>query len=260
MAGTKRKLTERGIGAVHSSRPPERVSGIVPTGEPRASEHDETRPEPRRDDHEDDRRPFAMRDTLPAPAFMPAPPQRPPPLHVPSDTKRGPSPWPTEGLYRAHETTSMGATPGPTPAPASGVSASALASSAPPPASAPPASSSPGGRYSSQPREEDAPATGPRRALEDSLRRAARQPLRVDTVGPTMIVAPHDAARTARPRVVGRARTEGAALSAREARLLSLVDGARAVHDLVDAAAMPEREVLAILARLVRLGIVSLTS
>jgi uncharacterized membrane protein len=118
-----------------------------------------------------------------------------------------------------------------------------------------PASGPPEGRYSSAVAEEEVVPLPP--ASKGASRRSFREPLRVDDVGATNIVASRGAALNAKPRLLSRERISDSPLSARDAFILSLVDGALTVQDLVDAAGMPEPEVSAILARLSRLGIVS---
>lgn len=99
-----------------------------------------------------------------------------------------------------------------------------------------------------------------RRAGKDTLARAERQAIRVDEVGSTMIVAAQSTSSETKPRTVERTRLSGAraSLAPREAFLLSLLDRARTVPDLAAAARMTEHEVMKIVARLVRLGCVSL--
>jgi hypothetical protein len=235
MAGPRQKRTVQGMGAVRNSRAP-RTSGVDLSDEPRSG-YAATAPDPAPPNPDDDPRPFGVRDTVPAPPLVSA-----------DEAETG---------ARRRFTLEHFARPAPLPGSAPPVSAPPASA---PPASAPPASTPARGRYSSQPVEHDdvspnAPASSP--SSRKSLRRSVRQPLRVDDVGATTIVATHDASRGSKPQIVDRKRIPDAPLTAREAFLLALVDGALTVEDLVDAAAMPEREVTAILTRLVRLGIVS---
>ncbi len=143
------------------------------------------------------------------------------------------------------------------PAPPMDSAGPALMSAAP---SAPPS----GGRYSSVPVRADAPSplrdqASPSSAARKRAQRSSRRPLRVDDVGATSVVATHDASLSSKPKLVDRQRVVGSPLDVRDAFVLSLLDGTLTVQDLVDATGMPEPDVSAILARLTRLGIVSLS-
>ena len=137
-------------------------------------------------------------------------------------------------------------------------------SAGPAPMSAVPSAPPSEGRYSSVPVRADAPSpprdqASPSSAARKRAQRSSRRPLRVDDVGATSVVAPHDAALSSKPKLVDRQRVVGSPLDVRDAFVLSLLDGALTVQDLVDATGIPEPDVSAILARLTRLGIVSLS-
>lgn len=235
MAAEKRKVTAVGIGAVRA-RTQGRASNDPDTQNEQlvSGTHGRVIDDAGATDA-DEAKPLAMRDTLPAPPSIPA------------------GAGAKESGTRRHDTIDMGlvrqdGSDGLAP----------RASSAPltPPPSAPPE-----GRYSSQPAEPDVALSGaPGRAGKETMRRAERQALRVDDVGPTSIVARLDASLPIKPMVIDRQRLPKAPLAPREAFLLSFVDGALSVPDLVDASGMPEHEVMAVLTRLEQLGIVSLSS
>jgi hypothetical protein len=130
---------------------------------------------------------------------------------------------------------------------------------APPANPALPLTGDPGtrGRYASQPEADEiasrAPATSP-----PASKRGQRQAIAVDQVGSTSIVA-RGATRKAKPRILDRTGLANAPLDSRHAFLLTFVDGATTVDVIADVSGMPEHEVLSILARLERLGIITLT-
>jgi hypothetical protein len=212
-------------------KPTERGMGVVRAGRGKPSRVAPARPDP-----EDDARPLGVRDTVPAPPMVQA-------------KESGPQRRFTREGFADRQSGSGALADTTSPIPTKPVSR---------PAAARPASAPPEGRYSSSlPVEEiEAPPT----SGSNELRRSVRQPFRVDAVGETTIVATQEAALTSKPRLADRKRISDSPLSARDAFLLSLVDGALTVQDLIDAAGMPEPEVRAILARLTRLGIVSLTT
>lgn len=95
--------------------------------------------------------------------------------------------------------------------------------------------------------------------------RSSRPPVRVDEVGDAAvaIAAKHGrASRNLLPSAPTLLKTrrelENAPINHRDAFVLSLVDGKTSVQGVVDLAAMPDGEALAILDRLAALGIVSL--
>lgn len=106
-----------------------------------------------------------------------------------------------------------------------------------------PPSSKPAGRWT-----EEAPS-GPR----------SRRPLTVDSVGDTATRLARNTVRGLNaPKVVAsQAIIASAPIDSRTAFVLSLVDGSSDVPAIVDATGMPEDEVIAILARLARLGLIS---
>ena len=243
-----RTRTERGLGAV---RPTPRTSGVgfsdreVVSGT-RAQSSLESPEEPA-----GDAEPFATRAT------MPAPPSLPPEEVSPS----GPRPRIGLGSGAPRSATNKGFAPPPPsgPPPAVLVPASvAVSVSAPPLAlSLAPTSAPPSGRYSARPEDVDVVSVARAR---DTLRAGAqRVAVRVDEVGPTMIVARQDAARDAKPRVVSRTQAVRCEVAGSEAFILSLVRRAITVPDLVDAAGMPEHEVMRVLSRLTRRGLVTVS-
>lgn len=250
MAERQGKRTVQGMGAV-DARPPERVSGVAFTEGRRSDTQKMLMGEPRHEDSTDDPRPLGMRDTMPAPPNTPAAVSE-------SGARRRVT---LQGLADAVSVPVAASV-----APASAVRSPAAVST-PPPATR--TSASPRGRYSSSQPDDDEfdaspspPPSAPSSPSSSNKRgqRASREPLRVDAVGSTKMIAPHAAALSSKPRLVDRQRVSEAPLSTREAFVLALVDGGLTVRDLVDAASMPEREVSAILARLVNLGLVSLSS
>jgi hypothetical protein len=85
-----------------------------------------------------------------------------------------------------------------------------------------------------------------------------RPSIREDDVGAAAMKLGSGAPLTARPRLArSRKELETAPIDHREAFVLSLIDGKTTVQSLVDVAALPEKDVLAILARLRRLGIIT---
>jgi len=105
----------------------------------------------------------------------------------------------------------------------------------------------------------EAPATNPPPSARKT--RSARPSIREDDVGRAAVGLGKTSASVAErvPRVVrARADLASAPIGPREAFLLALVDGSTSVQGLVDVAAMPEAEVVQILERLRRLGIVTL--
>jgi|GEM_PF-3155216 len=235
MAAEKRNVTQLGIGAVRV-RTPGRASKSPDTEQAQlvSGTHGRVINDAGVTDA-DEAKPLAMRDTLPAPPSVPAC----------AGAKES-------GAHR-HDTIDMGLVRRDS---SGGLALRASAAPLAPPPSAPPE-----GRYSSQPAEPDVALPGaPRRAGKETLRRAERQALRVDEVGPTSIVARRDASLSIKPLVIDRQRLSEAPLAPREAFLLSFADGALTVPDLVDASGMPEHEVMAVLTRLEHLGILSLSS
>jgi hypothetical protein len=191
-------------------------------------------------DAPNDSRPLSMRDTLPAPPSQPA-----------GAAESGARRIPSGSLV--HRDTVTGLAP----------------PSAPPVApSAPPVSASPSsgvGRYSAQPMHDDVVlppvSASPKRAAKDTIRsRPERNALRVDDVGATKIVARQDASVTTKPRLVTRARTAARGLDAADRSVLLLLDRPRTVPELVHASMIPEHELMKVIARFVRLGLVSCSS
>ena len=281
MPKTPRNLTVQGMGAVRSSRRPGKLPAIDVIEAP-ASTRGVSCPEPTREGPADDPRPFVMRDTVPVrqataaqiagakeaagerrltidvilPRVTPAPP---PPISGTPAPASG-----TTGRYTSESVEEDAPASGPprtSSATGRYTSESVLEDAGPDRVSAPPASVPMRGRYASEPAEEKIASTPPSGSSgRETLRRTSRQPVRVDAVGSTMIVATHDRSRSVKPRLLDRKLAARTSMSAREVSILALVDGERTVQAVVDAAAMPEHDVLAIFARLVRLGIVSLSS
>lgn len=112
-----------------------------------------------------------------------------------------------------------------------------------PPVSRPPSSKpfSKPGRW-----QEEAPS-GPR----------SRKPLTVDAVGDTATRIARNTRQTAPKVIASQAIIASAPLDSRSAFVLSLVDGTSDVPAIVDATGMPSDEVIGILARLARLGLIS---
>jgi len=104
------------------------------------------------------------------------------------------------------------------------------------------------------------PVSGPRsKGPRESIARASRDALRVDSVDvkrARKITLRESVAAT--PRVVNSARIREAPIDARHAFVLSLIDGKTTIPDLADVAGLPEADVDTIVARLVRLGIAAM--
>jgi hypothetical protein len=106
------------------------------------------------------------------------------------------------------------------------------------------------------PRESESEAPG---ALDPTTDPRRRRALRVDDVGKRAV----SGATTAKieggviPRRL-KQKVESAPIDHRDAFVLSLIDGGTKVSAILDVAGMPEAEVLAILVRLKRLGIITL--
>lgn len=99
------------------------------------------------------------------------------------------------------------------------------------------------------------------KAPEEAAKRTGkrqRQSIREDDVGEAAARFGAPTSSSVRPRLV-RSRKElaGAPIDHRDAFVMSLVDGQMSVAMLVDVAGMPEEELVAILTRLRRLGIIS---
>jgi hypothetical protein len=92
--------------------------------------------------------------------------------------------------------------------------------------------------------------------------RTSRPPVRVDEVGDVAVAIAGKHSRAvpvAAPRLLKtRAELAAAPIDHRDAFVLSLLDGKTSVQGVVDLAAMPDGEVIGILERLAKLGIVSL--
>lgn len=89
--------------------------------------------------------------------------------------------------------------------------------------------------------------------------RSSRPPVRVDDVGDRAVLIAAKVVRSTAPKALKtRGELTDAPIDSRDAYVLSLVDGKLSVPAIVDIAGMPEREIVAILERLARLGIVSL--
>jgi hypothetical protein len=94
----------------------------------------------------------------------------------------------------------------------------------------------------------------PRRPSDPATKRPP-----IPRTDPVSMPPPPDSIRLGlKPRPRAQKDLATAPLDAREAFLLSLVDGRMTVQDIVDAAAMPKAEAIAILQRLVRLDLVEL--
>jgi hypothetical protein len=117
-----------------------------------------------------------------------------------------------------------------------------------------------------------APPSGPERARSEPERarsekistrrertRSSRPPIRVDDVGAAAVAIASKAVRTSGVRLLKtRSELTNAPIDHRDAFVLSLIDGAMSVQALVDVSGFAEEEIVNILARLARLGIVSL--
>jgi hypothetical protein len=85
-----------------------------------------------------------------------------------------------------------------------------------------------------------------------------RKPLAVDSVGDAATRIARTTARQTAPKLIASQTTIASApIDSRTAFILSLVDGTSDVPGIVDASGMPDEEVIAILARLARLGLIS---
>jgi hypothetical protein len=127
----RRKLTERGMGAVRKQRSPGSPSGVDFAEEATPGTHGLSCPEPRENPVEDPR-PLPVRDTMPAPAMPP------------EATESGARKLFTKAFARQSTPVDMAM-----PAIPVSVAPSSVAPQGP--GSAPPASAPPSGRYSSQP-------------------------------------------------------------------------------------------------------------
>lgn len=96
-------------------------------------------------------------------------------------------------------------------------------------------------------------STGTRR------KRDSRDPVVVDEVGAAAVRLARTTGRGAAPKLIApRSAIAKAPIDSRAAFVLSLIDGRNTVEALVDMSAMPEDEVRGMLARLARLGLISL--
>lgn len=98
------------------------------------------------------------------------------------------------------------------------------------------------------------------RAEKISTRRArsSRPSVRVDDVGDLAVAIASKVVRSGAPRLVkSRAELTEAPIDHRDAFVISLLDGKMSVPAIVDVSGMPEAEIVTILERLVRLGIVA---
>lgn len=103
------------------------------------------------------------------------------------------------------------------------------------------------------------------RAEKISTRRPRRPPLRVDDVGDAAVAIASKLGRETRslvpvaPKLLKtRGELSSAPINHQDAFVLSLIDGKTSTQGIVDLAAMPDGQVVDILERLARLGIVSL--
>ena len=105
-------------------------------------------------------------------------------------------------------------------------------------------------------RESEAPAS----AEKISTRRArTRRPVRVDDVGDVAVAIASRAMPSFAPKLLkSRVELSRAPIDARDAFVLSLIDGKTSVAQIVDASGMAPAQVAAILDRMVQLGIVAL--
>lgn len=99
----------------------------------------------------------------------------------------------------------------------------------------------------------------PEAATGTHRKRSNRPPVKVDEVGTAAVKLARTTRRESAPQLVAsRATVAKAPIDSRSAFVLSLVDGRNTVSAIVDMSGMPEDEVKAILARLARLGLISL--
>jgi hypothetical protein len=105
-----------------------------------------------------------------------------------------------------------------------------------------------------------APAPAPKVSVAMRRARTSRPPLRVDDVGDAAVAIAARAHHASAPKLL-KARHEltAAPIDHRDAFVLSLIDGTMNVSAIVDISGMPTAEIVAILERLARLGIVSLS-
>ena len=99
------------------------------------------------------------------------------------------------------------------------------------------------------------------RAAKVSTRRprTSRPPIRVDEVGDVAVAIATKANRASAPRLLKtRRELTDTPIDHRDAFVLSLIDGRMNVQAIIDISGMPGSDILAILERLARLGIVSL--
>src|SRR5262245_20240800 len=101
-------------------------------------------------------------------------------------------------------------------------------------------------------------ASDPPASSERPKKKTAREPLRVDEVRPRAKKVTFRGAVAQVPRLVKGARIAKAPLDPRDGFVLSMIDGVLSLPELADATGMTEAAVENIVARLVRLGIVSM--
>ena len=106
-----------------------------------------------------------------------------------------------------------------------------------------------------------APLSSPASAEKVSGRRerSSRAPIRVDEVGDVAVAIATKAVQTSAPKLLKtRRELTSAPINHRDAFVLSLIDGKMNIQAIVDIAGMPGHEIIEILERLARLGIVSM--
>ncbi len=109
-------------------------------------------------------------------------------------------------------------------------------------------------------REREHESAPPASAERVSTRRArTRRPVRVDDVGDAAVAIASRAMPSSAPKLLkGHRELSSAPIDARDAFVLSLIDGKTSIAQIVDASGLARGDVVSILERLVQLGIVAL--
>ena len=126
------------------------------------------------------------------------------------------------------------------------------------PSTPPPASGERGEGMAPPPFSGDVPIE---RAEKVSTRRprTSRPPIRVDEVGDVAVAIATKASHTSAPRLLkSRRELSDVPIDHRDGFVLSLIDGKMNIQAIIDISGMPGSEIVAILERLRRLGIISL--
>jgi hypothetical protein len=110
-----------------------------------------------------------------------------------------------------------------------------------------------------QDRASSAPANATAEKVSTRRPRTSRPPIRIDEVGDMAVAIAMKAVRTAAPKLLKtRGELTNAPIDHRDGFVISLIDGKMSVQAIVDISGMPSADILDILERLARLGIVAL--